>query len=843
MRLRNELNFRGYPKLRSVDYFDGEEKSLEVEDFHMFWDLLKSLEANNSLRDWASDYSISKEDQEQILTFLKEQELVEADIDQFNENSFYNRNHHFFNIYKKEQLLQKISKVKVVIVGLGTLGATLVDNLAKLGVQNFTIVDHDVVELKNVAAQTIFQPEHVGKRKTDIIEDYLITLNAEIEVTTVDLKIEKKEDIIGLELGDKDILFKCFDEVTKEIMIGLVELTDISNCHYVSLGYYNDSISAYILSQNEGIEFIHNIYNTIHTDYVISSNRGTILHSMAGAILSCHILIDSLINSNKKEINVFYTIDPIRFTVEKGKINSEEQAYTNFINTLYSSFDLDPHEIENKIKMLGEACLAFNEDLPGVLEVEIISLYQIFELLINIGAIKTLGLQDHYESFMELINEVEENDEDKDKEETEVGIDYQHYFDFITSLKLEHKGAILSVIDAMKMLNNLPSYDERVALQNKTYETLKENSEFLLEYLNNSKQASIKELDDNYYHDIVGLEYNDIMLISKGLENNYEALMLKAYENISHSSSNHIDYLFKHQYDPQSSLSIEDILSIMIESLREYNPNAGMFADFITSIAKSNSIGVVSKEIRHGTNRTYFFPIAKENKIILNYDGTFESIFILFHELGHAYYNRFFTSSFFDDNNKLSNESLAYTFEILCYQAVSSNENISEEFKRNLKYFYNYRINKVLLSNFSSYIFEYEVVEYIKKGNSIDLEKFLAIEGGFEENGIYGQIKFENREKSMLNILLDTSFMFGLYDQVIDPLAYLIASGIADQYCSNWLTTDILLQECLFNRQTSIKGIFKKVVTRCTFEDIDSLVENIKNLLDYSSELIPTNTK
>ena len=45
-------------------------------------------------------------------------------------------------------------------------------------------------------------------------------------------------------------------------------------------------------------------------------------------------------------------------------------------------------------------------------------------------------------------------------------------------------------------------------------------------------------------------------------------------------------------------------------------------------------------------NKTYYFPSIKESRILCNYHDDVDSLFILCHELGHAYFNKSYDESF-----------------------------------------------------------------------------------------------------------------------------------------------------------------------------------------------------
>ena len=75
---------------------------------------------------------------------------------------------------------------KLHIVGCGSVGSALAENLARCGVTNFVLWDFDVVEKHNIVNQ-MFRQQDVGKSKVEALRDILCDINPEI-VDTVELK-------------------------------------------------------------------------------------------------------------------------------------------------------------------------------------------------------------------------------------------------------------------------------------------------------------------------------------------------------------------------------------------------------------------------------------------------------------------------------------------------------------------------------------------------------------------------------------------------------------------------------------------------------------------------------
>ena len=70
-------------------------------------------------------------------------------------------------------------KDRIHIIGCGSVGSTIAENLARCGITKMTLYDFDTVEPHNIANQ-MFTNEHVGKLKVDALADILKSINPEI---------------------------------------------------------------------------------------------------------------------------------------------------------------------------------------------------------------------------------------------------------------------------------------------------------------------------------------------------------------------------------------------------------------------------------------------------------------------------------------------------------------------------------------------------------------------------------------------------------------------------------------------------------------------------------------
>lgn len=79
-------------------------------------------------------------------------------------------------------------EARINIVGCGSVGATLAENLVRLGITNLALWDMDVVNPHNLANQ-IFRQQDIGRPKVEALADILFEINPEIKD---DLKLSGK---------------------------------------------------------------------------------------------------------------------------------------------------------------------------------------------------------------------------------------------------------------------------------------------------------------------------------------------------------------------------------------------------------------------------------------------------------------------------------------------------------------------------------------------------------------------------------------------------------------------------------------------------------------------------
>lgn len=106
---------------------------------------------------------------------------------------------------------EDLSRLKIGIVGLGSVGSVVAEILARTGISNFTLIDFDAVEEKNLDRLTNVFKDDIGRAKVLAVTDGIrkSATAPKIKITTCEYSICEKP---GYNTAlDCDILFSCVD--------------------------------------------------------------------------------------------------------------------------------------------------------------------------------------------------------------------------------------------------------------------------------------------------------------------------------------------------------------------------------------------------------------------------------------------------------------------------------------------------------------------------------------------------------------------------------------------------------------------------------------------------------
>ena len=83
-----------------------------------------------------------------------------------------------------------IQEQVIAVFGLGGVGGTALEALARTGFQHFLIIDFDKVDASNLNRQILYTTKDVGRNKVDVAKERLLAINPDIDIKTFNMKAQ-----------------------------------------------------------------------------------------------------------------------------------------------------------------------------------------------------------------------------------------------------------------------------------------------------------------------------------------------------------------------------------------------------------------------------------------------------------------------------------------------------------------------------------------------------------------------------------------------------------------------------------------------------------------------------
>ena len=144
------------------------------------------------------------------------------------------------NIFQRTELLlgkafiEKASKTKVIIFGIGGVGSWCAETLIRSGIGHLTIVDSDRVCVTNINRQLLATTKTVGKVKTEVLKERLLEINPRANITALQ-KIYSPETCESFELGTYDFIIDAIDSLSNKVHL-IQEATKTNAVFFSSMG-------------------------------------------------------------------------------------------------------------------------------------------------------------------------------------------------------------------------------------------------------------------------------------------------------------------------------------------------------------------------------------------------------------------------------------------------------------------------------------------------------------------------------------------------------------------------------------------------------------------------------
>lgn len=244
----------------------------------------------------------------------------------------------------------KLSKAKVLVIGAGGLGASILPYLAAAGVGKIGIVDDDVIEISNLHRQVIYKSSAVGKYKAEEAKLMIAELNPLVKVNAITEKLSGKNAISLFE--SYDIIVDATDNIAIKYLINDACFITNKPMVYGSIFRFQGQVSVFNYQNGPNYRCLYPDENTQSASCedagVIGITVGIIGMLQANEVIKMILEMGEVLSSKILVYNI---------------LNNEQQKYDFDKNTNViidsESFQKKYNNIENEIEeVLAEEILS-----------------------------------------------------------------------------------------------------------------------------------------------------------------------------------------------------------------------------------------------------------------------------------------------------------------------------------------------------------------------------------------------------------------------------------------------------------------------------------------------------
>lgn len=125
----------------------------------------------------------------------------------------------------------KLNNSHIAVFGVGGVGGYVVESLSRSGIGKFDIIDNDIISLSNINRQIIATLDTVGKYKTEVIKERILSINNDC-IVNIHNTFVLPENIDTFDFSSYDYVIDCVDTVSAKI--ALIEKCNSLNIPIIS---------------------------------------------------------------------------------------------------------------------------------------------------------------------------------------------------------------------------------------------------------------------------------------------------------------------------------------------------------------------------------------------------------------------------------------------------------------------------------------------------------------------------------------------------------------------------------------------------------------------------------
>ena len=226
----------------------------------------------------------------------------------------YIRNMDSLSVKDQITLLQS----RVCIVGLGGLGGTVVETLARIGVGTMTVIDGDVFDESNLNRQSLSSEQNLSQTKSAAALEKILTLNASIIIKNQTEMMDDK-NAVGL-LEHVDIAIDCLDSIQARFVLEKAAKSVGIPMVSAAVAGFSGQITA-IFPEDRGLELIYGDEKDLSATRGAETSLGNLAFTVSlMAALECAEVVKILLNKNSDLRNRLLIVDLKEHTFDKMRL-------------------------------------------------------------------------------------------------------------------------------------------------------------------------------------------------------------------------------------------------------------------------------------------------------------------------------------------------------------------------------------------------------------------------------------------------------------------------------------------------------------------------------------------
>lgn len=115
--------------------------------------------------------------------------------------------------------LNKLQHSHVIVFGVGGVGGFAIEALVRSGIGEISIVDFDTIDLTNLNRQIIATQDSIGKLKTSVMRDRLLSINPNVIVHEFPEKFSMENSDLFFKDKKYDYIVDAIDLVTSKLAL------------------------------------------------------------------------------------------------------------------------------------------------------------------------------------------------------------------------------------------------------------------------------------------------------------------------------------------------------------------------------------------------------------------------------------------------------------------------------------------------------------------------------------------------------------------------------------------------------------------------------------------------